>query len=104
MPTPDQRFAQSIMTISTTPIPKLDLDGLGELGPYATPLTRIPRVDEDECVGCNLCSLVCPVPDCITMERRDNPSIPAQTWAERVAAGAVPIGVSTADHGNPNHS
>ena len=22
---------------------------------------------EDECVGCNLCVNVCPVPDCITM-------------------------------------
>ena len=22
---------------------------------------------EDECVGCNLCTLVCPVPDCITL-------------------------------------
>ena len=35
-----------------------------------TPPT-IPRVDEDECVGCNLCWLVCPVEDCITMERVD---------------------------------
>ncbi len=26
-----------------------------------------PMVDEDECVGCNLCQLVCPVADCITM-------------------------------------
>ena len=36
-----------------------------------TPLERIPRVDEDECVGCNLCWLVCPVEDCITMEQVD---------------------------------
>jgi dihydropyrimidine dehydrogenase (NAD+) subunit PreA len=28
---------------------------------------RIPRVDEEECVGCNLCWLVCPVENCITM-------------------------------------
>jgi len=103
MPTPDQRFEQSKSTISTTPIPKLDLDGLGELGPYATPLNRIPRVDEDECVGCNLCSLVCPVPDCITMERRDDPTIAPNTWAERVATGVVPTGVSDPNHGNPNH-
>ncbi|KPJ59704.1 MAG: dihydropyrimidine dehydrogenase [Latescibacteria bacterium DG_63] len=28
---------------------------------------RVPWVDQTECVGCNLCSLVCPVPDCIRM-------------------------------------
>lgn len=28
---------------------------------------RIPEVDERRCVGCNLCSFVCPVPGCITM-------------------------------------
>src|SRR5213076_2806641 len=36
-----------------------------------TPPMRIPRIDEDECVGCNLCWLVCPVEECITMERID---------------------------------
>jgi len=35
-------------------------------------------------VGCNLCSLVCPVPECITMERVET-GLPAETWAERVA-------------------
>jgi dihydropyrimidine dehydrogenase (NAD+) subunit PreA len=25
------------------------------------------EVREDECVGCNLCTLVCPVPECITL-------------------------------------
>ena len=25
------------------------------------------EVKEDECVGCNLCVTVCPVPDCITL-------------------------------------
>jgi len=29
--------------------------------------SRIPFVDEQACVGCNLCQMVCPVPDCITM-------------------------------------
>jgi dihydropyrimidine dehydrogenase (NAD+) subunit PreA len=67
-PTPAMVFAESAKTISTTPIPKLDLDGDGS-NSAVTPLERIPRVDEDECVGCNLCSLVCPVPECITMER-----------------------------------
>jgi len=60
-------------------------------------------VDEDECVGCNLCSLVCPVPDCITMERRDDASITPNTWEERVAAGVAPAGASGVHHGNPNH-
>jgi dihydropyrimidine dehydrogenase (NAD+) subunit PreA len=54
------------------------------LNPGMTPLERIPRVDEDECVGCNLCSLVCPVEGCITMERVEN-ELEAQTWEERVA-------------------
>ena len=58
-----------VKKITTTPIPKLDMDGLGSNRPYRTPLARIPRVDEHHCVGCNLCSLVCPVPECITMER-----------------------------------
>ncbi len=31
------------------------------------PLFRVPWVDQTECVGCNLCSLVCPVPGCIRM-------------------------------------
>jgi len=51
--------------IAMTPIPKLD----SGLRPKETPLARVPRVDESECVGCNLCALVCPVEDCITMER-----------------------------------
>jgi len=83
-PTPAMVFAQSVKTIVTTPIPKLDLDGEG-LNSAVTPLERIPRVDVDECVGCNLCSLVCPVPECITMERVDTGRCP-ETWAERVAS------------------
>lgn len=27
------------------------------------------RVEVEECVGCNLCVAVCPIPDCITLER-----------------------------------
>lgn len=67
--------------IVTTPIPKLD-PPRQHIGPYATSLERIPRVDETECVGCNLCSLVCPVDDCITMVERPT-GLPPQTWAER---------------------
>ena len=32
---------------------------------------RKPRVLQDDCVGCNLCSLVCPVDSCITMKPVD---------------------------------
>ena len=34
---------------------------LAPYGPITHRSHRIPRVDEDECVGCNLCWLVCPV-------------------------------------------
>ena len=83
-PTPAQVFASSVKTIVTTPIPKLDSDGSGT-NSAVTPIERIPRVDVDECVGCNLCSLVCPVPECITMERVET-GLCAETWAERVAS------------------
>ena len=86
--TPAMVAAQSARLISSTPIPKLESSGLG-LSSAVTPLERIPRVDEDHCVGCNLCSLVCPVDHCITMDRIDT-GLPPQTWAERSAAGLVP--------------
>jgi dihydropyrimidine dehydrogenase (NAD+) subunit PreA len=87
--TPAMVEAEAARRISTTPIPKLDAGGAGHS--YAvTPLERIPRVDEQHCVGCNLCSLVCPVDGCITMERIDNGLAP-ETWAERTAAGALPV-------------
>lgn len=37
------------------------------LGPGRVPGRPIPQIKEHECVGCNLCSLVCPVDDCLTM-------------------------------------
>jgi dihydropyrimidine dehydrogenase (NAD+) subunit PreA len=87
MPTPAMVLGLSAQRITTTPIPKLDASGPGSL-PAVTPLERIPRVDEDECVGCNLCSLVCPVDGCITMDRIDI-GLPAQTWEERTAVTKV---------------
>jgi dihydropyrimidine dehydrogenase (NAD+) subunit PreA len=59
-----------------------------------TPGARVPFVDEPECVGCNLCQLVCPVPDCITMEEIPS-GTPQETWNDRVAKGTdlVPGGL-----------
>jgi dihydropyrimidine dehydrogenase (NAD+) subunit PreA len=81
---PAQIEAASHAAITVTPIPKLDRGKESHDGPYATPLARIPRVDETECVGCNLCSLVCPVEDCITMEQVDL-GLPRESWEERTA-------------------
>jgi dihydropyrimidine dehydrogenase (NAD+) subunit PreA len=78
--------AEAARRISTTPIAKLDAGAVHTNA--VTPLERIPRVDEDHCVGCNLCSLVCPVEGCITMERVDNGLAP-QSWAERTTAAPV---------------
>jgi dihydropyrimidine dehydrogenase (NAD+) subunit PreA len=48
-------------------------------------------IKQDVCVGCNLCSLVCPVENCIRMKEIDTGK-PAMTWNEYqagLAAGAV---------------
>jgi dihydropyrimidine dehydrogenase (NAD+) subunit PreA len=48
-------------------------------------------IKTETCVGCNMCSLVCPVEDCITMRQVDTGK-PSMTWNEyqaRLAAGEV---------------
>jgi dihydropyrimidine dehydrogenase (NAD+) subunit PreA len=42
-------------------------------------------VDEAHCVGCNLCQMVCPVEDCITMVRVDGGDS-VRTWRDVEAA------------------
>jgi dihydropyrimidine dehydrogenase (NAD+) subunit PreA len=42
---------------------------------------NIYTVVDQECVGCNLCMHVCPVDDCITMQRVDNGK-PYMTWLQ----------------------
>jgi dihydropyrimidine dehydrogenase (NAD+) subunit PreA len=42
------------------------------------------KVNEEHCVGCNLCSMVCPVEDCITMVRVDSGET-THTWRERLS-------------------
>jgi len=57
--------------------------GLGKNG------SRVPFIIEENCVGCNLCSLVCPVEGCITMDRRDDGK-EVVTWKEKSEAGTIP--------------
>ena len=47
----------------------------------------VPVVDDHECIGCNLCALVCPVSGCITMAQVPGPTGKSHTWNDRVAAG-----------------
>jgi dihydropyrimidine dehydrogenase (NAD+) subunit PreA len=92
-PNPESLVEASRRSIAVTPIPKLDGahgetsggETPGANGKHATPPRRIPHVDEHECVGCNLCWLVCPVEDCITMERVDR-GVPAESWEQRTGA------------------
>jgi dihydropyrimidine dehydrogenase (NAD+) subunit PreA len=82
-PIPAEQEARSRAAITSTPVTRKEREALTEAkGPHSTPLARIPRVDETECVGCNLCSLVCPVDECITMVRVDN-GLELETWDER---------------------
>src|SRR6202158_2144773 len=79
--TPESLVAASRSKIAMTPIPKLDGDSAGA-SPRRTPPARIPRVDEQECVGCNLCWLVCPVDGCITMEEVSTGFV-MEEWGQR---------------------
>ena len=45
----------------------------------------ILKVREEDCVGCNLCSIVCPVDGAIDMVEVPN-ELPPMTWNERQAA------------------
>jgi dihydropyrimidine dehydrogenase (NAD+) subunit PreA len=78
--TPAAIEARSRAAIAFTPVTRKERDAAQSL--QSTPLARIPRVDETECVGCNLCSLVCPVDECITMVRVDAGLAP-ETWDDR---------------------
>jgi dihydropyrimidine dehydrogenase (NAD+) subunit PreA len=49
---------------------------------------HIVWVDETECIGCNLCASVCPVPGCITMKDVTD-GAPFESWNDRVAKGTA---------------
>jgi dihydropyrimidine dehydrogenase (NAD+) subunit PreA len=51
---------------------------------------HIVWVDETECIGCNLCSAVCPVPECITMKDVTN-GRPFESWNDRIANGTANV-------------
>jgi len=59
------------------------------IGLKENPADRKPFIIEENCVGCNLCSLVCPVEGCITMDRRDD-GMQHLTWKERTVEGNIP--------------
>jgi len=77
--TPEQLVAQSRARLAQTP-------AVVAVDTARTPASRIPKVDEQECVGCNLCWLVCPVESCITMDRVDT-GLAAETWEQRSGLG-----------------
>ncbi len=82
---PETVEAASRARLTVTPIAKLDAPQVSN--GKKTPPERIPKVDEAECVGCNLCWLVCPVESCITMEQVDTGQSP-QSWEQRTAAAS----------------
>jgi len=58
---------------------------------------HIVWVDESECIGCNLCSAVCPVPGCITMQDQTN-GAPFESWNDRIAKGTASVPGGLADY------
>jgi dihydropyrimidine dehydrogenase (NAD+) subunit PreA len=89
-PIPAVHERASQRSIAVTPVTRQERNAAASpeaRGPYPTPLARIPRVDETECVGCNLCSCVCPVENCIRMVEVPTGLAP-ETWDERTR-GAV---------------
>jgi dihydropyrimidine dehydrogenase (NAD+) subunit PreA len=61
----------------------------------SSPDLHIVWVDESECIGCNLCSAVCPVPGCITMKDVTD-GAPFESWNDRIEKGTnkVPGGLA----------
>jgi dihydropyrimidine dehydrogenase (NAD+) subunit PreA len=78
-------------SIATTPVTRQErAAAASNHGPYPTPLAKIPRVDETECTGCNLCALVCPVDECITMVQVGDSSR-AETFDQRSSGSELAV-------------
>ncbi|MCB2155525.1 NAD-dependent dihydropyrimidine dehydrogenase subunit PreA [bacterium] len=63
----------------------------GMAGAGADGIVNMYQINQETCVGCNMCSLVCPVEGCITMKQIDTGKEP-MSWAqyqERLAAGTI---------------
>lgn len=61
---------------------KAQLSGGVEVLPGAGgDVVNVYQIKQDLCVGCNMCSLVCPVESCITMKEVDT-GRPSMTWNE----------------------
>jgi dihydropyrimidine dehydrogenase (NAD+) subunit PreA len=58
---------------------------------------HIVWVDETECIGCNLCASVCPVPSCITMKDVTR-GAPFESWNDRIAKGTATVPGGLHDH------
>lgn len=63
---------------------------------------RIPEIIEENWVGCNLCSLVCPVEECITMEQRDDGK-EHLSWDDKSKAGGIPTSFDDDRAGGKHH-
>ena len=62
-------------------IPEVPVKAAGAVGRF------LPVIDDHECVGCNLCHLVCPVPGTISMVEVPGTIGKTETWNDRVAQG-----------------
>ncbi|WP_457653619.1 NAD-dependent dihydropyrimidine dehydrogenase subunit PreA [Rhodocaloribacter sp.] len=88
MPVP--AFAESILSNgSTTAV--AHSGGHEVIAGAGAGYVNLYEINQETCVGCNLCSLVCPVSGCITMKEVPS-SIPHMTWREyqeKLARGEV---------------
>ncbi|MBI5154446.1 4Fe-4S binding protein, partial [Candidatus Poribacteria bacterium] len=65
---------------------RMGMAGAGDDG-----IVNLYRINQDTCVGCNMCSLVCPVSGCITMKEIDTgkPPMSLNQYQEGLANGTI---------------